>query len=238
MLSIGTSGWHYDHWRGNFYPDDVKDMLGFYTSQFKSVEVNNTFYQLPEKSTFEAWYEATPHDFEFAVKASRYMTHMKKLKDPDEPIARFLGSVEPLGDKLGPVLFQLPGKWHFNAERLEQFLRRLPDDHRYAFEFRDKSWHTQQAYDLLAAYDAAFCVYEFAGYVSPKEVTADFVYIRLHGPNETPYEGEYGNPALSGWAGAISSWLRQGKDVYCFFDNDQAGYAPRDALRLKAMLDT
>lgn len=237
MYYIGTSGWHYDHWHGTFYPEEVDDPLGFYTDHFTTVEINNTFYQLPEAQTLDSWRESVPDDFLFAVKANRYITHMKKLKDSDDPLKNFVERVQVLGDKLGPLLFQLPGNWRFNAERLSNFLQVLPKGHRCAFEFRDPSWHNPHAYDLLARHDAAFCIYEFAGYNAPKEITTDWVYIRLHGPHETPYEGHYDAQTLAGWAGAISSWLRQGKDVYCYFDNDQAGYAPQDALRLQSMIE-
>jgi uncharacterized protein YecE (DUF72 family) len=238
MNYIGTSGWKYDQWSGSFYPEEVtsEHALEFYASRLHTVEINNTFYQLPETETLHGWRESVPDDFTFAVKASRYITHMKKLKDPHEPLNNFLERIDVLGDKLGPLVFQLPGNWTFNAERLETFLQTLPDGYRCAFEFRDPSWHNAQAYEMLAQHNAAFCIYEFAGEVSPKETTADFVYIRLHGPEETPYEGQYPTQTLAGWAGAITAWNRQGKDVYCYFDNDQSGYAPHDAEHLQAMI--
>jgi uncharacterized protein YecE (DUF72 family) len=238
MNYIGTSGWKYDQWSGVFYPEGIgsDQALAFYASRFQTVEINNTFYQLPDADTLRGWQEAVPDDFTFAVKASRYITHMKKLKDPDEPLHNLLERVQILGDQLGPVVFQLPGHWNFNAERLEAFLHALPAGYRCAFEFRDPSWHNSQTYELLAQHNAAFCIYEFAGAVSPKETTADFVYLRLHGPEETPYEGRYPTQTLAGWAGAITAWNRQGKAVYCYFDNDQAGNAPQDAARLKEMV--
>lgn len=231
MIFIGTSGWSYQHWRGFFYPEDVDNWLDFYAKHFHTVEINNTFYQRPEEQTLEQWRDTVPADFIFAVKAHRYITHMKKLKDPDEPVANFLQTADVLGDKLGPLLFQLPGNY-FNAERLENFLQVLPKGYRYAFEFRDPSWHNDRAYELLAQYNAAFCIYEFGGYISPKETTADFVYVRLHGPLEQPYRGEYGEQGLSAWADMISEWTREDRDVYCYFDNDDSAYATRDAMRL------
>jgi uncharacterized protein YecE (DUF72 family) len=238
MNYIGTSGWDYEKWRGSFYPEEVgqADALTYYAQQFPSVEVNNTHYQLPEEQTLQGWQAAVPDTFTFAVKASRYITHMKKLKDPHEPLTNLLERVSILGDNLGPLLFQLPGHWKFNAERLTNFLQALPEGYRCAFEFRDPSWHNPTTYKLLAQHNAAFCIYEFAGKISPKDTTADFVYIRLHGPEETPYTGQYDAQTLSGWAGAITSWSRQGKDVYCYFDNDQSGYAPQDAARLQSMV--
>ena len=234
---IGTSGWHYDHWQGPFFPEDMpaEDMLGFYARHFPAAEINNSFYQLPKAETLEHWRDVVPGNFRFAVKASRYITHMKKLKDPREPVARFLQRVAVLGDRLGPVLFQLPPNWRCNVERLAAFLAALPETGRYAFEFRDPSWFDDKVYQLLQEAGAAFCIYDLAGRQSPKTVTADFVYVRLHGPDQA-YEGSYSVQALAGWAGAISAWQKQGWDVFCFFDNDQKGYAPANALRLQEML--
>ena len=235
---IGTSGWHYDHWKGPFYPEDLSNVgfLEHYAGCFGTAEINNSFYRLPEEKTLAGWREVVPEDFVFSVKASRYLTHMKKLKDPREPLKNLLGRVSTLEDRLGPILFQLPPRWKMNAERLEGFLEVLPEGHRYAFEFRDESWFDDTVYGLLKEYGAAFCVYDLDGRASPKEVTADFVYVRLHGP-EGPYRGRYGAESLSGWAGAFSRWVDEGKEVYCYFDNDEAGYAPQDALRLQQMME-
>jgi len=237
-IHIGTSGWHYSHWRGPFYPDGlpVADFLRFYAGRFHTVEINNSFYRLPEAETFRRWREAVPPRFVFAVKASRYITHMKKLKDPEEPLRLLFSRAETMGDRLGPLLFQLPPRWRFNPLRLKDFLQALPRGYRFAFEFRDPSWFTPEACDMLSAVGAALCIYDFAGTESPRTVTADFVYIRLHGPGAA-YRGRYGTAALAEWAGAISAWSRQGKDVYCYFDNDEAGFAPEDALRLKEMTE-
>jgi uncharacterized protein YecE (DUF72 family) len=177
-----------------------------------------------------------PEDFLFSVKASRYITHMKKLKEPKESLEKFLDRAKILQKTLGPILFQLPPRWSFNGERLESFLNMLPQDFRYTFEFRDQSWWNQEAYDLLAEHNAAFCIYELAGDVTPKVITADFVYIRLHGPKGA-YEGQYESQTLSGWAGAFAAWRKQGKDIFCYFDNDQNGYAAQDAQRLQEMVE-
>jgi uncharacterized protein YecE (DUF72 family) len=160
---------------------------------------------------------------------------MKKLKDPSEPLERLLDRVSALGEKLGPILFQLPPRWRSNADRLEGFLEILPEDHRYAFEFRDPSWFDGEIYGLLAKHGAAFCIYDLGGRISPKEITTDFAYVRLHGP-AGPYQGRYGTRRLAGWANAFSTWLKQGLDVYCYFDNDEAGYAVQDALKLQQMM--
>jgi uncharacterized protein YecE (DUF72 family) len=211
-------------------------MLAYYAERFDCAEINNSFYNLPDKRTFREWVETVPSSFIFSVKASRYITHMKKLKDPGGPVKKFFNNVDTLGHHLGPVLFQLPPRWKFNAGRLNEFLGSLPEGKRYTFEFRDHSWHNRETYDMLEQSGSAFCIYHLDGFLSPKEVTADFVYIRLHGP-EGSYEGRYGPSELSGWAGAINAWLSGGLDVYCFFDNDQNAYAPQDALRLKQMFD-
>lgn len=234
QLFVGTAGWGYE-W--DFYPDDVQDKLRYYAGHFASVEINNTFYQLPRESSLKQWCDAVPADFRFSIKASRYITHLKKLKDPQEPLNSFLPTADALGDKLAVILFQLPGNWRMNHERLADFLAALPEGYRAAFEFRDPSWHAESTYDLLRAHNAAFCINEFGGLVSPKIVTADFVYLRLHGPR-TPYEGGYDDQTLAGWAGAITSWLNDGKSVYCYFDNDETGHAPHDAKRLQGMLKT
>jgi uncharacterized protein YecE (DUF72 family) len=234
---IGTSGWQYDHWTGPVYEKglDTAGRLARYAKDLGSVEVNSTFYGLPSDESVETWYEATPGDFLFAVKASRYITHMKKLKEPRQSIERFFKAIEPLGDKLGPILFQLPPHWHVNAPRLKQFLEALPQGYRYTFEFRDESWHCAEIMGILARHDAAFCIFDIEGNLSPTEVTTDFTYIRLHGPDGA-YQGSYSQQTLSGWSGQISRWLDDEIDCYCYFDNDQAGYAFANAVSLQKMV--
>jgi uncharacterized protein YecE (DUF72 family) len=235
---IGTSGWNYKHWRGPFYPENMSDdrLLRFYADHFGTVEVNNSFYHLPEKKTFGHWKDTVGEDFVFAVKASRYITHMKKLKCGKEPVNRLLGTAEALKGKKGPVLFQLPPRWKKNADRLRGFLDLLPEGNRYTFEFRDETWFSPDIYELLRERNMSFCIYELDRKQSPREVTADFVYVRLHGP-EGAYKGSYSERALSGWAGAFSAWRRQGKDIYCYFDNDQNAYAAENAAELKSMME-
>jgi uncharacterized protein YecE (DUF72 family) len=233
---IGTSGWNYSHWKRNFYPVSLTsdEWLPFYADRLPAVEVNNSFYQLPERNTVAEWRRNTPSGFRFAVKASRYITHMKKLRRPTEALDALFEALEPFGEKLGPILFQLPPKWRANIDRLEDFLSLLPEGHAYTFEFRDPSWFRSEVYELLAENNCAFCLYELAGTESPREVTADFVYIRLHGPGGK-YEGSYDSQTLAGWAGACHAWSRAEKDVYCFFDNDEAGYAVANAQSLYEM---
>lgn len=237
-IHIGTSGWHYDHWKGPFYPDDMPtaDYLAFYAERFRSAEINNSFYRLPSKETLRQWRDTVGNGFVFAFKASRYLTHMKKLKDPEEPLQNVYDAAEALGDALGPILFQLPPRWRFNAERLEHFLETLSDDHRHVFEFRDESWFDERAYDLLRDHNAAFCLYELAGRQSPRETTADFVYVRLHGPGAEKYQGRYDRQALGGWAGALTAWSDSVGDVYLYFDNDEKGYAVINAGEMKEMV--
>jgi uncharacterized protein YecE (DUF72 family) len=235
-IHIGTSGWSYDHWHGPFYPASLpaSGRLGYYAGRLASVEINSSFYHLPAPATLRHWHDSVPPGFVFAVKASRYLTHMKKLRDAAAAVSALFGRIEMLGDRLGPILFQLPPRWRCNPQRLEAFLSGLSGDFRYAFEFRDRSWLTREIYDLLASHDAALGIYDLDGFLSPRKVTAGFVYVRLHGP-AGPYQGSYDTRTLAGWAGAFSSWARQGREVYCYFDNDQAGYAALNALRLQAM---
>ncbi len=210
-------------------------MLKFYTGCFDTVELNNSFYRLPSKSALEKWREETPPGFCFAVKGSRYLTHAKKLKDPAEGIRRLFERAEILDPKLGPVLFQLPPQWPANPERLGQFLKALPAGHRYAFEFRNETWNTDEVLAILRAHHAAYCIFDLAGYQSPLSVTANFVYVRLHGPGGK-YQGSYSDEALASWAQRIGDWRAQKKQVFVYFDNDDSGYAPRNALKLKGLL--
>ncbi len=203
----------------------------YYAERFDTVEINNTFYQFPSADTLAAWCNAAPRDFLFSVKASRYITHMKKLKDPESSTAKFFNAIRSLHSTLGPVLFQLPPKWKPNIDRLRDFLKTLPSRHRYTFEFRDSRWISEDVLNVLEEYETAFCIYHLAGYESPLHVTADFTYVRLHGPNDA-YEGSYSSKALKRWAKILSGWADDGLDVYCYFDNDEAGYAPRNAQTL------
>jgi uncharacterized protein YecE (DUF72 family) len=237
-IRIGTSGYHYKHWVGRYYPAGSKpgEMLSYYLRDFDTVELNNTFYQLPNETTFEASRKGTPHHFLFAVKGSRFISHMIKLKDPERGLVNFLPRAERLRWKLGPILWQLPPRWNLNVERLETFLSLLPRKHRYTFELRNQTWMTDEVYALLRRYNAAFCIYELAGYQSPIEITADWIYIRLHGPTELKYQGSYSDEQLAAWAGRIRKWARSMKAIYVYFDNDDSAYAVQNALTLKRML--
>jgi uncharacterized protein YecE (DUF72 family) len=236
-LWIGTSGWHYKHWVGTFYPPRLtaSKMLAEYCAHFDTVELNNSFYHLPKQPALESWRDSTPENFCFAVKGSRFITHMKKLKDPETGLKRFLDAVEVLQAKLGPVLFQLPPNWELDYERLKQFLTSLPAYHHYAFEFRNATWNVPAVYDLLREHNIAYCAFHLAGVESPVPITADFAYVRLHGPGGK-YQGSYDDSALRQWANRIQGWAGQLRAVYLYFDNDEVGYAARDAIRLKQML--
>jgi uncharacterized protein YecE (DUF72 family) len=170
-----------------------------------------------------------------AVKASRFITHNKKLSDPQSALDKFFPRLEALGKKLGPILFQLPPQWRFNEERLESFLRALPKGHRYAFELRNPTWLIDPIYRILSSHNAAFCIYHLAGFQSPLEITADFTYVRLHGPGGK-YQGSYSEEALREWAAQIRRWRRRLKHIYVYFDNDQEAFAVGNALELKRLV--
>ncbi len=237
-VRIGTSGWQYDHWHGPFYPADLKkkDFFSFYTRYFPTVEINSSFYRLPGEKSLQSLYENSPEDFLFSIKASRYITHMKKLKNPEEAIGRFFDRIKLLKDKCGPVLFQLPPNWKANPERLVDFTAALPKGYACAFEFRDPTWFNKEIYQILNRHNAALCIYGMGKYESPRDVTADFVYVRLHGPKQN-YRRQYTDEALGKWAAAFARWTGSGKRVYCYFDNDEKGYAASDARRMAAMTE-
>ncbi|WP_068469340.1 DUF72 domain-containing protein [Candidatus Protochlamydia phocaeensis] len=235
-IQIGTSGWHYAHWKAVFYPSNVRwqESLRFYANHFKTVEVNSTFYRLPAATALQNWIEQVPNDFIFSVKASQFITHSKKLKDAAESTARFFDSIRPLRKQLGPLLFQLPFAFKKNAERLEEFVRSLAEPFTYAFEFRHPSWFADDIYEILHTRRLALCISEINGQCTPKEVTVPFTYIRLHGPHKA-YQGSYSAQELEKWQHQIAQWASH-LTVYCYFDNDEKGYAIKDALRLKKML--
>ena len=233
---IGTSGWNYNHWVDVLYPKGLpqSQWLARYGEEFDTVEINNSFYRLPERKTFEQWARSSPPGFTFAVKASRFLTHMKKLKDPEEPLNRILSHAAGLGAKLGPVLYQLPPWWKVNLERLRGFLALLPKDVRSVFEFRDPTWQTEPVFDLLREYGAGYCVMSAPDLPLRLVATSDFAYIRMHnGGGET--EGCYTEESLQWWSEQVRGFLHSG-DAYCYFNNDYEGYAIRNAARLKELL--
>lgn len=236
-IHIGTSGWSYKHWRGTFYPQEIKikDHFNYYTRHFTTVEINNTFYGLPSPETFLKWNNVVNDDFLFVIKANRYITHIKKLSNASESMTLFMERIKLLGKKLGPVLFQLPPTLKPNLKIFEIFLQELPENHRYVFEFRNKDWHTEELYSLLKKYNCALCIYELAGYMSPVKITANFVYLRLHGP-DNKYQGNYSDEILKEWAAQCIKWSET-KEVFVYFDNDEKGYAAFNALKLKELIN-
>jgi uncharacterized protein YecE (DUF72 family) len=237
-LYIGTSGWVYKHWtRGVFYPPGLpsEQQLPFYSERFPTVEINFSYYKLPERSVFEHWREQSPQHFLFAVKASRYLTHMKKLKDPEEPLERLMHSARGLGDKLGPVLFQFPHWWRANPERLAAFLEALRPyaPQRFAFELRHQTWLVPRVYELLEQAGAALCLPVGWGIPLDVRLTAPWTYVRMHGGE---HGVGFGDDELAAWAGRIRGFLDGGADTYVYFNNDPDGHAIRDAERLRQLL--
>lgn len=237
---IGTSGWQYDHWRSSFYPRDVpkKDWFNYYAAQFDTVEINNSFYRQPSDATWDRWHDEAPPGFRFAVKANRYITHMKQLKDCEEPLRRFFGGAERLKSFLGPVLFQMPQ--HFqrndnNIAKLKRFLSLLPRRHRQVFEFRHDSWFNNETFALLREHGAGFCVYDMPNVDCPVVATASHGYIRFHGSEEM-YGTNYTDEILGGWSSQIKKLALGLGEVWIYFNNDAHGYAPANALRLREML--
>jgi uncharacterized protein YecE (DUF72 family) len=233
-IRIGTSGWSYQSWRGPFFPKDVKvkDHLAFYATRFNATELNAPFYRTPTLEAVKGWRENTPDDFKFAWKASKFITHWKRLTEKCENSIELLESrLKVLRHKAGPVLFQLPPQMRANRERLASFLKMLSKKWTYTFEFRHPSWYEDDIIDLLRDNDIALCLSDHADAPSPWEVTARLVYIRGHGPTGR-YHSHYPDKTLQDWAAHIARWKRQGRDVYCMFDNDQKSAAPKDAERL------
>ena len=248
-MRVGCSGWQYRHWRGDFYPDDLPTSRWFahYALSFDTVEINNTFYRLPPAETFARWHDQAPPHFLYAVKASRFLTHMKKLKDPEEPLSRFFENAGPLGPRLGPILYQLPPRWPVNLERFETFLRALPrvtktetDSEvrlKHVVEFRDASWYDEHVYALLRRYDVALCLHDMHGSATGKTVVGPFVYVRFHFGTQK-YGGGYDAARLEEWGQWLAERAAEGLDVFAYFNNDTGGHAPRDAVRLRQRIQS
>jgi uncharacterized protein YecE (DUF72 family) len=235
---VGTSGWTYDGWRGPFYPKEVpkKRWLAWYAQQFATTEINGSFYRTPSLEAVEAWREQTPDEFLFAWKASKFITHWKRLSDKSANSIELMESrIKVLGPKAGPVLFQLPARFKADGERLSSFLKLLSKKYKYAFEFRDASWYEKDILTLLRKRDVALCLSDHIDAPAPWVVTAGHVYIRGHGPTGE-YKDRYPLKTLREWAAAIRKWKRQGRTVFCYFDNDQKSAAPKDARRLSQLL--
>ena len=235
---IGTSGWHYDSWRGPFFPKGLplKGQLPYYASKFPTTELNGVFYRTPSLETVKTWRAQTGHDFVFAWKASKFITHWKRLSPNSvNSLALIEERLRLLAAKAGPILFQLPPNFMADAGRLSAFFDLLPRKRRYSFEFRHPSWYQPNVLRLLSAHNIALCLSDHHDAPAPWKRTADFVYIRGHGPGGR-YKGHYRQQTLSKWAKRIHSWERQGCDVFVYFDNDQKSAAPADALKLQHLL--
>jgi uncharacterized protein YecE (DUF72 family) len=235
---IGTSGWQYDDWRGRLYPARLpqKAWLEAYAGRFATVESNNAFYRLPERRTFEAWAERTPDDFRMTVKVSRYLTHIKRLRGPAEPVDRFVGRVRGLGPKLGPVLLQLPPQLTCDANRLARTLDRFPPEMRVAVEFRHESWFVDEIRELLTERGAALCLADRRGRLGPVWRTADWTYLRFHEGRATP-RPSYGDAALAGWAARLAALWSPDEECWVFFNNDHRAAAPHDAARFARRIE-
>lgn len=231
---IGTSGWSYSSWRGPFFPKTilVKHHLAYYTTHFKTTELNSVFYRTPTLDAVRAWRDQTPDDFVFAWKASKFITHWKRLNEnSSNSLALIEERLKILGPKAGPVLFQLPPRFEANLDRLRAFLTLLPKRRRYVFEFRHPSWYAEKCFTLLRRNNIALCISDHRDAPAPWKVTARHVYVRAHGPGGA-YKGHYSPRTLRRWAGQIADWQKAGRIVYVYFDNDQKSAAPADALRL------
>ncbi len=233
---VGTSGWNYPHWRGRFYPRRLpaSEWLAYYARWFRTVEVNSTFYRLPASTVFAAWRAVVPGTFTFSIKASRFITHIKRLRAGRAPVRRLLGRARSLRRALGPVLFQLPPTFACDEARLTAFLAGLPPGRRYAMEFRHESWHRESVYALLRRHRVACCISD--GPEIPRYLvrTAPFVYVRLHGPGGIG-AGRYSEARLRWWAGHIRD-VAGGRTAFVYFNNDQEGFAVKNAARLVELL--
>jgi uncharacterized protein YecE (DUF72 family) len=246
VAHIGCSGWHYKSWKGLIYPAELPttEWLRAYTKRFSTVELNNSFYRLPSEETFAGWRDQVPRGFLFAVKASRFLTHIKRLREPEEPLQRLLTHAAPLGPTLGPILYQIPPRWFPDPERLETFLAALPQRLtstsrqrlRHVVEMRDRRGYEPWVIEMLRQYGVALCVHDMPGSESPLMMVGPIVYIRFHG-HGTKYGGSYPDEVLDEWGEWIGRVLASGRDVYAYFNNDVNGYAVYDAERLRVRVE-
>lgn len=236
-IRIGTSGWAYDHWKGDFYPAELPRSRWFahYVSQFDTVELNTTFYSTPRETAVRRWHDETPGDFLFAVKGSRYISHNKKLLEARDSLKRQDDAIAPLSHKLGPILWQLPEKWQLNLERLRQFVALRPPGQRWCFEFRHQSCFCPDVYALFREFDITLVWADMAHHPFAAEVTGSFLYGRLHG-HEEAYASRYSDSQLQWWHDRLFEASAGWRDIFVYFDNDAHGHAPHDALRLREMM--
>ena len=235
---IGTSGWHYDDWRNRFYPDKLPKTkwLEFYARHFNTVELNNSFYRLPSEHAFANWHDSSPGDFTFTVKVSRFITHIKRLKDTGEAVDNFIRRARILRQKLGPLLYQLPPGMHRDDDTLATFLSGLPRGFKHVIEFRHQSWLVDPVFEILRRHGAGFCVFDMPSLTSPLLATADFAYIRFHG-SDALYSSCYSDEQLADWAKRIADLASSLDTVYIYFNNDVAGFALRNAITIRDYLE-
>jgi uncharacterized protein YecE (DUF72 family) len=236
-IRVGCSGWQYKHWRELFYPKDLPQTrwFGFYAEHFDTVEINSSFYHLPKASTFEKWRDQAPSGFCYAIKANRFITQAKKLLDCEESMERMMSATRHLGDRLGPMLYQLPPSLHLDLERLENFLNLLPNDVINVFEFRHKSWYVDEAYALLDRFGASLCLHDMRASETERLAVGPATYVRFHG-GVGKYWGRYPDEKLMDWAGWLVEQARSGRSCWCYFNNDILGHALDDAQTLKSMV--
>jgi uncharacterized protein YecE (DUF72 family) len=236
-IRVGTSGWYYDHWKERFYPASLAkgEWFEYYAGHFDTVEINNTFYHLPKEESLKRWYRLAPESFVYAVKANRYITHIKRLKDVSEEVGRFFERVGLLKGRLGPILYQLPPSLHKDLDLLGSFIKLVGKRRPAVFEFRDESWYSEDTFELLNQFGVGFCVHDMPGKQSPRAVTGDIMYVRFHGPTGR-YSGKYSKAMLREWA----KWIGEHKDevgsVYAYFNNDVEGHAIKNAKQLRELL--
>ncbi|HEY5532121.1 MAG TPA: DUF72 domain-containing protein [Candidatus Anoxymicrobiaceae bacterium] len=236
-LFVGTSGWVYPHWKERFYPEDMpeSEWFKYYARHFDTVEINNSFYRLPSRETFDGWRQMAPTGFRFTVKASRYITHVKKLKDPGTGLENFYTNLAGMGRRCAAVLFQLPPRWHVNLERLEEFLGAVHNRYRSVLEFGDDTWLNDDVFDLMSSHGVALCAADSPFYPAPRKRTADFSFWRMHGGHLSDSPG-YERNELWELAQEVGGELEEGRDCFVYFNNDYACYAIENALELKSML--
>jgi uncharacterized protein YecE (DUF72 family) len=241
-IHIGTSGWSYKHWKGIYYPSEMKaaDWLTWYAETFKATEINGSFYRLPTQETVIKWAKQVPADFVFCPKMSRYLTHMKKLRDPEEPLERFFTIFEPMKEKMGPVLIQLPPSLKFHYDLAEYFYALLKKKYRayeFVVEIRQDTWLQQDSLTLMTKYNIGFVISQSGNQFPYSEiVTAKNIYVRFHGP-EALYASSYSEEMLQEFAGKFKNWIKEGHIVWAFFNNDVFGYAIENAKRLMQILN-
>jgi len=238
---IGTSGWMYDHWRGDFYPQDLpkSKWLPYYVERFETVELNNTHYIQPKPASWQNWHDVAPDGFKYAIKAHRFLTHWKRFNDPERSLEKQIKAAEALKTHLGPFLYQAPPNFERtdeNVERIEHFLSILPRRHCHTLEFRNASWFGEDTQEQLRRHNVAFCSYDMPKLDCPLAATASFVYMRFHGTTQK-YGGNYTDAMLKDWAKRLKALSRDLDDVYVYFNNDIGGHAPRNAKRLEELLE-